>query len=474
MKTKNPKKNSTKNFLIPALLLCTALTHTACGTDTAGEPGQSQMKDEISNSQENQEVQQPEDSTENNSESSIQPDENNNPGSDTDSTKADAAGPEHDTTVTPVNSNINVDMRRESEDKSADDGTIYFTRSYTYPAITIDGNPEAADKINADIRSKIDSFNADTETETWAKTDYDEMTGDPENQGYSFNGYNESLTFDTARADSNVIAFTMTYSSYTGGAHGNYFTEGVNYNAKTGDLIAFSDLSEDAAAFHEDTLAYNQQLAETEYYQAQMFPPDSDLGGALESTLYADNVWYLSTVGLVFMSQPYALGPYASGTIEFVIPYKDLADMGFNQSYAYTGRTIRQIHEKEACHADLNGDGQEDSIFFYTDYAESDGDTPSYETVFCLSINDIDLAKALADAIDGLADTYYEGQLGLYDLNVEDQYLDLVLVTNVWVNETNMCYSHFFRYTEDGGLIYLGRTIGDVNDPAAEVSWEKN
>lgn len=99
----------------------------------------------------------------------------------------------------------------------------------------------------------------------------------------------------------------MTYYAYTGGAHGNYDTIGINYNAKTGDLISFTDLSEDDAAFHEDTLAYNQNLAKTEYYKERMFSEDTITDGTLESVLYADDAWYLSTSGLVFMSGPMLL-----------------------------------------------------------------------------------------------------------------------------------------------------------------------
>ena len=40
--------------------------------------------------------------------------------------------------------------------------------------------------------------------------------------------------------------------------------------------------------------------------------------------------------GLVFISNPYELGPYVAGMIEFTIPYQDLENMGLNQEYWYT------------------------------------------------------------------------------------------------------------------------------------------
>lgn len=442
-----------------ALLLCAALVCSACGadTDTASD------SNAASDTTDDNSVQQSPDNT-TVDESNNNPDQAADSVPSTEDPETDAS--ENDITVTNLESNINIEMHTEEELKTADDGTVYLTKTYTYPTVTIEGNDTAAEKINADIRSQIDSFLSNTEAESWAKEAYEyrlkESPDDP------FISYSEDLSFKTERADSNVISFTLNNYAYTGGAHGNSDTRGINYNPRTGELISFSDLSEDPAAFHEDTLAYNQALAKTETYQQRMFSPESITDGSLESTLYADDAWYLSTFGLVFMSPPYALGPYAAGTIEFIIPYTDLAGMGFDPSYAYTDRLITKLQENETFSFDLNGDGQEDSVLFHSESTEnSDGD---YGFLLHFTINDVDFSQTGDDAIKEYLSAFTWGEFYLYDMDVDDDYTELVVLSGEYEADYYVYYSNFFRYTKDGELLYLGRTKGDVSDPTVVIS----
>lgn len=449
------KKNVSRKYIFCALLLCTALFCPACGRnmDTAPDPNAS-----AENFMENESQQIPDTPAED-ADAGLS-------GENADRNTGNANGdPINDMSVSSTESGIKIEMRTEEEQKKTENGDVYLNRSYTYPVVTIDRNSAAADKINADIRSRIDAFTANTEVEEWAKQDFEFLTS--EDSAYPFHQYEESLAFKTMRADSNVISFTTTYSSYTGGAHGNYNTRGVNYDARTGELIAFSDLSEDSAAFREDTLAYNQALAQTDAYRERMFSEEDITNGTLESVLYADDVWYLSTSGLVFMSGPYALGPFAAGTIEFIIPYGDLADMGFKDAYAYTDRLVLKLQENAVYHMDLNGDGQEDSILYHTEYAAGADD--SYQTPVYLLINDVELSReGDAEVIKQLAE-YSWAEAALYDLNPDDSYVELMFVSGESEGDDYVYYSHFYRYMEDGTLIYLGRVKGDANDPVVEV-----
>lgn len=459
MKKKLVTKNSTNKIQICALLLCASLAFTACGSDSGESPEAGTAEDATKN-----DSQQPEDNVaDGNAESS---DANSN---QTDGTDHDAAE-ETDTSVSNESSHITIEMKTEENDKATEDGTVYLYKSSSYPVVTIEGNEAAAEKINADIRSRIDTFNANTEVEELAKSDLEFYESESADDDYPFMGYSEGLNFRTARADRDVISFTMTYDCYTGGAHGNNDTRGINYNAKTGDLIAFSDLSDDPTAFHEDTLAYNQKLAETDAYKERLFSEDYITDGTLESVLYADDVWYLSTSGLVFMSGPYALGSYAEGTIEFIIPYSDLADMGFNSSYAYTDRFVLKMQINGIYNYDLNGDVSEESIHFYSEYVE--GADGSYSTVPHLIINDTDFAssgdEAVQEQITALLSTWYEA--ALYDLTPSDNFVEIMFTVGEYENDEFVYYSHFFRYHEDGSLTYLGKTKGDGNDPTVDTS----
>lgn len=460
MKRKMIPLNHLQGNTLCTLLLCVSLACTACG---AGKDGTPTADTEQNTAADDSETQEPPDT-----ETDTSQDESSGAGSEDNipETGENTGDAESDTTVSTFDSHITIETKSATEDKTADDGTVYLSKSYSYPVVTIEGNDAAAEKINADIQSRIDSFMAATEIEEWAKEGYDEtISSDSE---YPFLAYSDDLTITVQRADSNVISFTLTDYTFTGGAHGNYGTGAVNYNAKTGEKISFSDLSDDPAAFHEDTLSYNQKLAETESYQERMFSSDSIGDGTLESVLYADDVWYLSPYGLVFMSNPYALGPYAAGIIEFIIPYSDLAGMGFKDSYTYTNRLIMKLQDGETCHYDLNGDGQEDSICFRSESIENTDGT--YGSLLHLTVNDTDFSESGSEDVKDYLTSFSWGEFFLYDMNVEDEYTELAVLA--WESDTSdsSYYSYFFRYTKDGGLIYLGKSKGDVCDPTAEIT----
>lgn len=460
MKKKPVNQNITGKIQCCTLLLCVALVCASCGSNASETPDTTVTEDTAQNNSH-----QAEDGTSaDNAESS---DTGNTQDVVPDSSSIDGSA-ENDTSVSSTKSRITIEMKTDEDNKSTEDGTVYLSRSITYPVVTIDGNNDASDKINADIRSKVDAFNGSNELEEMAKENLEYF--ESEESDYPFIGYDESMTFQTTRSDSNVISFTATYYAFTGGAHGNSMAQGLNYNAKTGEFISFSDLSDDPAAFHEDTLAYNQQLAQTESYKERLFSEESISDGTLESVLYADGSWYLSTSGLVFMSPPYALGPYAEGTIEFIIPYNDLADMGFKNIYTYSDGFVLKLQNKETYNYDLNGDGTDDSILLYSEYVEgSDG---TYDTAVYVLINDTNFAAegdtATKEQITQCYATWAEP--ALYDLNPDDSYVELMLVSGETEGDEYVYYSHFFRYEENGSLAYLGKTKGDALDPTVDTS----
>lgn len=441
-----------RRALACALLLGAALSCAACAGNTSGTN--------------------PEKNT---SGTSGQPDDNDTAGHATPSDEdrqnmdADGSNAENDTSVTSdPSSKIAIQMQNEEDNKTTEDGTVYYSRWADYPIVTMEGNPDAAEKINADIRTRVDACKTDSGTEEMAEEMIQYMkTEDPD---YVPIAYNDGLTFQTVRADSSVISFRLLYETYSGGAHGSQTARGVNYSAKTGELIAFSDLSDDPVAFREDTLAYNQQLAQTESYTMRMFSADDVTNGNLESVLYADDVWYLSTTGLVFMSDPYALGPYAAGIIEFIIPYGDLADMGIKESYARTDRFVLKMQPHNTYTADLNGDGEDDSVSSYSEDAENEDGT--YISRPHLLINDTDFATDGAEGIKEQLEHFAAwAEPALYDLNPDDPYIELVYVS--WdsgpAESDYGYYSYFYRYTEDRTLVYLGNVKGDINDPTVSA-----
>ncbi|MCM1425574.1 MAG: DUF4163 domain-containing protein [Eubacterium sp.] len=360
---------------------------------------------------------------------------------------------------------ISVTFQTEENEETAEDGTTIYTRVIIYPVISIEGNETAADKINADIQTRVDDFSSNTMLLTMAQEQYQYYI--EENPEYDFFEYSSDLDFTVTRCDSNVISFTARYYEYADGAHGNYTTIGVNYSSQTGELITFSELSDDPDSFYDNTLAFNQALAENEFYQEILFPNTSS--ETLESVLYTDGAWYLSTSGLIFFSDPYALGPYASGTIEFPIPYNDLYEMGFKEEYRYAGNLTVQIEDGASYTLDINGDGVDDTIELYTNYEEVAEGTSDFVTH--LIINGIDVSQGYSEELTNALTPW--PLCALYDMDASDDTVEIAVSRTLLSNgesDTDVISTYFFRYEKDGSITYLGMTRGAATDPTIDIS----
>ena len=373
-----------------------------------------------------------------------------------------------DTENTDQSANITIEMQNTEDVETAEDGTILYTSSCTYPTVAIEDNESAADKINADIQAKVEAFKSATRTSVRddARETYQYLEED--DNGYFFTTYEENLGFELVRCDTNVISFKANYYTFSGGAHGNSSLTGINYSTQTGELIDFADLSEDAAKFYEDTLVYNQELAATDAYKNQTYNGEPVSNEDLKAVLYAEDKWYLSTSGLVFISDPYALGPYAAGAIEFVIPYYDLDKMGLKAEYDYPGKLTKKLYHKEIYSMDINGDGKKDTFQFYTE--SQDNEDGTFESTVHFVINEKDFLQGADDEMYRMLSDYVWPDYGLYDLDPTDDTIEFVFFSGSYENDEYVIFSHFYRYGKEGDLTYLGRINGDINDPMADTS----
>ncbi|MCM1037909.1 MAG: DUF3298 and DUF4163 domain-containing protein [Ruminococcus sp.] len=363
---------------------------------------------------------------------------------------------------------ITLDTKEDSV--AAEDGTILYTSLFIYPIVTIEGNEDAAALINADIQKRINLPQADTVTLDVAKADYEYYLSDEGfSSEYEFSAYYEDLDTMVNRDDSNVISFCLTDSYYSGGAHANYSVTGLNYSARTGELIAFADLGENAETFRADTLTYLQKLITTETYEDILFESAAE---DLESVLYQDTSWYLGTDGLTFFSDPYALGPFASGVIEFTIPYSDLMEMGLKEEYAYKGNLTIALQGGKTYAYDINGDGQEESICFTID------DIGTIDAKLHLIINGTDYAQENVELAEVLANGQYAqywADCYLYDMNMADDTIEIALHMDQFYSsdsEDALGTTFFYRYDKGGMFSYVDMIKGRVTDAMMELPGE--
>ena len=216
-----------------------------------------------------------------------------------------------------------------------------------------------------ELAAAIDSYNADTlkgsesaieEYSQTAKQQYED------NQEY-FMEYSDDYKVNFARVDDQVFSFISSYYGYSGGAHGYYGNDGVNFDVATGEKIKLSDVISDEDKLLEVLL----EKLKTDYPELMENEPGAEEN--LIGYITGENREYLSWVmmpyGVTFFFNPYALGSYAAGAQEVTITYLDNPEL-FTDKYSASGDEWA-ISSSEA-YVDVDGDGKSDHIYTDNDY----------------------------------------------------------------------------------------------------------
>lgn len=361
--------------------------------------------------------------------------------------------------VTQNSYGIAVSDRSDSSDfySETDDSVCVLEASASYPYITIAGNSDVSDKINSAISAELDTFwTFEKENVTYADEDYKMSLNDAE---YTFTPYSADFSYTLKRCDDRIISVVFNQYDYSGGAHGNSWSYGITFDAVSGNRLHLEGLSSDSSAFYQMLLSNLSTQASLPAYRNFVF---EDFYADIENSLLKDSAaWYLDSSGLTFISNPYVLGSYAAGTFEFNIPYSDLD--GLNKDYAYEGKYIRKLFPGISATCDLNGDQTPEELCYALSQDQAS------QTQFSLIINDTDYTDALSDLhlTDPWTGAYY-----LMDIDPEDSYVEIGISNYNYENSSGTC-THFFRYSTDRRLIYLGKIPG-IYQEGQQIRYNSN
>lgn len=119
-----------------------------------------------------------------------------------------------------------------------------------------------------------------------------------------------------------IICIAITTYINTGGAHGNLNISFLNFNSETGHLIPNENLFKNMDTFKKIAKTYfNETIKDNDY----LF--DSENFELPQNIAYNED-------GIVLLYNTYEIAPYASGIIEFTIPFENVSDfLVFNSSY---------------------------------------------------------------------------------------------------------------------------------------------
>lgn len=347
---------------------------------------------------------------------------------------------------------IEITYKTETGQTTASDGTIVGSYDYTYPIVTIKGNETASAEIAKDQEERKTAFIKEAlENQENGKYDYEEMDEVQE----AFQSYDDYAGYQVERQDEKILSFSCDLWSYSGGAHGNFYSSGLNYDAETGKVLTFEDIFNDkemgVAELKENIL----EQCQLPYYSEMLFEDYED---------YIDNVitdefWYFAKDGMHVISNEYMLSSYASGSFEFIVPYDDLTELKeeYKEELAY----IYPVLNGDSVEVDLDSDGQTDSICYdviTTEIVESENTEEEirYEGLdSSLIINGEDLSEKFLELTsyypENITEHYY-----LVDLDENDDFIEIA-ITDYGMSDYHV--TNFLRY--DKGQL---KRVGYIND----------
>lgn len=286
--------------------------------------------------------------------------------------------------VSPVAVRIEQVTATVSEDKG---NNISRTEAqYEYPRLYLD---DAAAEEYPELNKALEAYNSKKDTDKDSvlaelKSEFDEIKEGLDADSTMY--ISENIKGRILRADSNVVSMLIDYSDFHGGAHGYYYTCGVNFDTQTGKELCLGDVVKDKDAF--------VKLVSDKFFEKYTKNPDyigmTDAGEELKGYDFNSNEsiqWSIDPECVTVYFAPYTLGSFAQGAQDISI-YFDEAPEVFNEQYTRAcDNYIMPLDENKSVSIDV-GSGKRETVAASLksgDYAEYDMYQP------CYSIGNIDI-----------------------------------------------------------------------------------
>ncbi|MBQ8856696.1 MAG: DUF3298 domain-containing protein [Lachnospiraceae bacterium] len=218
----------------------------------------------------------------------------------------------------PVEESTPVSVKIDTNQK-----TYYFEgteEAYLYLQycdVTVDGGK------NDNLKRNIENWSMERSEELRSLyTSFEESATAEIAENKEFYGYTLYQTVSAARIDESVVSLLDDTYQYTGGEHGSFYRDGINFDAKTGKRLEFEEIFSDYENFKNDaTERIIYQLQEN--YGEELF---DDYIETIES-IWQEELgpeWYFDGSGIVIVIQQYDVGPDSVGTPEIHLPYTEV------------------------------------------------------------------------------------------------------------------------------------------------------
>lgn len=183
-----------------------------------------------------------------------------------------------------------------------------------------------------------------------------------------------SRDVDVVRADEMILSFWNTEIGYLGGAHGSYYSNGVNFDPKTGEILELRDVVTDYEKLYDMVLdQLTEQYEEETFFEGwqgwldeMFFSTEKSEENALE--------WTMDDGGITVCFNPYVISSWAAGTMEVKIPFEKNESLFLPEYICRETGRIKELlpGERYGLSLDTDENGAEELISFSY---EENGDT---------------------------------------------------------------------------------------------------
>ena len=212
-----------------------------------------------------------------------------------------------------------------------------LTFSYETPAVYIEGREKAGEAINEYIARLTETYITGNDYGVGTADGLNVMLEMAQDNYYIAVEQKLDLPLEFAsdmsvklkRLDENSVNLVYTSYIFTGGAHGNYGDRAYVFDSESGELLTLEKLTDSADKLTSYLSEYMMKLIseDKEQYYSQRMPEGYLMDLSPEEAVKAlvrDGSWYFDNEGMCIFSDPYEIGPYAAGIVEFHIPYSEL------------------------------------------------------------------------------------------------------------------------------------------------------
>lgn len=210
-------------------------------------------------------------------------------------------------------------IRRNEKRSRYYDRTRVLTCGVEYPEFISREFPWVLNRINEEYRRRAAAFLQHCTSDLYAQAVEDYLYS--MHSDFPFIPYEALLVYTITYNQSCTISLYFNNFQFTGGAHGSTFRTSDTWDLNKGTRMTLSDFF--PAEFDYRTYILDKIDAKID----EMIEAGEDIFFAdpkqLAREYFEEQNFYLTDEGIVIYYQLYSIAPYASGILEFLIPYGD-------------------------------------------------------------------------------------------------------------------------------------------------------